>query len=121
MTRVLLCAGPGLLVVEKGGLLFLRRPGQPDTLVPYAPEHYPVFLSSAKRKHDLSPVLGAGDDRGPVIPEGTATPALRMDRLPSGEVVYRLVESEGARCDGVQKETLAPGESGAAAPTTSAE
>jgi hypothetical protein len=49
MTQVLLCAGPGLLVVEKNGLLFFRRPGQPDAPVPYAPEHYPVFLNSASQ------------------------------------------------------------------------
>lgn len=32
MTHVHLCAGPGLLVIQKDGLLFYRRPGQPDAL-----------------------------------------------------------------------------------------
>ena len=50
MTQILLCTGPRLLVVQKEGLLFYRRPGQPDMPVPYAQEHYPVFLRSAKEK-----------------------------------------------------------------------
>lgn len=90
MTQVLLCAGPGLLVVKKDGLLFYRRPGQPDTPVPYAPAHYPVFLRSAKEKHDLTPVVGPAGEEAPGLPE-ESTPVLCLDRLPSGVEVYRLM------------------------------
>jgi hypothetical protein len=90
MTRVLLCAGPGLLVVQKDGLLFYRRPGQQDAPIPYAPAHYPVFLRSAKQKHGLAPVLGPSGEEAPCLSEGPGAPALRLDHLPTGDVVYRL-------------------------------
>jgi hypothetical protein len=93
MMRVLLCAGPGLLVIQKDGLLFYRRPGQPDTPVPYAPEHYSVFLRSAKEKHGLTPGVGPNGEEAPCLPEEPALPKLRRERLPSGEEVYRLVSS----------------------------
>jgi hypothetical protein len=83
MTQVLLCAGPGLLVVQKDGLLFYRRPGQPDAAIPYAQEHYAVFLRSAKEKHGLAPVVGPNGEEAPCIPEGLST----------GEEVYRLDSS----------------------------
>ncbi len=105
MTRVLFCGGPALLVVETDGLLFYRRPGQPDTRVPYAPEHYPVFLSSARHKHDLTRVVGPCNEEAPTLPAGTEIPELQRDRLSSGEVVYRMraeEESKGilSRVDG---------------------
>jgi hypothetical protein len=90
MTQVLLCGGPGLLVVKKEGLLFFRCPGQPDAPVPYAPEHYSVFLNSARQKHGLTRVLGPSDEESPCLPDDAPVPALRRDRLPSGEEVYRL-------------------------------
>jgi hypothetical protein len=92
MTQVLLSAGPGLLVVRKDGLLYFRRPDQPDTPVPYLPANYPVFMSSARGKYDLSPVLGPGGEEAPVLPEGTAMPQLRLEHLSNGAVIYRLVE-----------------------------
>jgi hypothetical protein len=93
MTQVLLCAGPGLLVVQKDGSLFYRCPGQPDAPVPYAREHYPVFLRSAKEKHGLTPVVGPSGEEAPCIPEEPAMPQLRRERLSTGEEVYRLVSS----------------------------
>ena len=99
MTRVLLCAGPGLLVVQKDGLLFYRRPGQPDAPVPYAPAHYPVFLNSAKQKHGLTPVLGPSGEEAPFLPEESAMPALRREGLPTGEEVYRLVLGSDATAE----------------------
>jgi len=95
MTQVLLCAGPGLLVVKKDGLLFFRRPGQPDAPVPYAPEHYPVFLHSARQKHGLTPVLGPSNEEAPCVPDDAPIPPLRRDCLGSGEEVYRLEPAEG--------------------------
>jgi hypothetical protein len=91
MTQVLLCAGPGLLVIQKDGLLFYRRPGQADVPVPYAPANYPVFLRSAKEKHGLTPVLGPSGEEAPYLPEEPAMPRLCRDRLSTGEEVYRLV------------------------------
>jgi hypothetical protein len=91
MTQILLCAGPGLLVIQKDGLLFYRRPGQPDAPVPYAPEHYSVFLRSAKEKHGLTAVVGPGGEEAPCLLEGPAMPQLHRERLSSGEEVYRLV------------------------------
>jgi hypothetical protein len=95
MTRALLCAGPGLLVIQKDGLLFYRRPGQPDAPVPYAPAHYSVFLRSAKEKHGLTPVLGTSGEEAPCLPEEPAVPKLRRERLATGEEVYRLVSDIG--------------------------
>ena len=97
MTRVVLCAGPALLVVKKGGALFLRRPGQPDAPVPYSPENYPVFLNSARYKHDLTPVVGPHGEHEPALPEGSEIPALRLEHLPSGETVYRLLDDCAAQ------------------------
>jgi hypothetical protein len=91
MTRILLCAGPGLLVIQKDGLLFYRRPGQPDAPVPYAPVHYPVFLDSARKKHGLTAVLGPSGEEAPCLPEESAFPPLRRERLETGDVVYRLL------------------------------
>jgi hypothetical protein len=108
MTRVLLCAGPGLLVVQKDGLLFYRRPGQPDHPVPYAPAHYPVFLRSAKQKHNLTPVLGPSGEEAPCLPDESAMPVLRQDRLPSGEEVYRLVAKVAEPTRQSQKEGQTP-------------
>src|SRR5438105_4164009 len=93
MTQVLLCAGPGLLVVQKDGLLFYRRPGQPDVPVPYAQGHYSVFLRSAREKNGLTPVVGPNGEEAPCLPEESATPSLRRERLSTGEEVYRLVSS----------------------------
>jgi hypothetical protein len=93
MTQVLLCAGPGLLVIQKDGLLFYRRPGQPDAPIPYAREHYPVFLRSAKEKHGLTPVVGPTGEETPCLPVEAAMPKLRRERLATGEEVYRLVSS----------------------------
>lgn len=90
MTQVLLCAGPGLLVVRKDGLLFFRRPDQPDALVPYAPEYYSVFLNSARQKHGLVPVLETSGDEAPSLEDDAPLPALLRERLASGEEVYRL-------------------------------
>jgi len=94
MTQVLLCAGPDLLVVKKDGLLFFRRGGQPDVPVPYSPEHYPVFLRSARQKHGLTPVLGPSGEEAPCVPDGGSMPVLRRDRLASGEEMYRLEPTE---------------------------
>jgi hypothetical protein len=90
MTQILLCAGPGLLVIKKDGQLFYRRPGQPDAPVPYAPEYYPVFLNSARQKHGLAPVLGASGEEAPFLQDDAPMPALLRDRLASGEEAYRL-------------------------------
>jgi hypothetical protein len=100
MTQVLLCAGPGLLVVKKDDLLFFRRPGQPDAPVPYAPEHYPVFLSSARQKHGLTRVLGPSTEEAPCLPDDAPMPTLRQDHLASGEEVYRLEPAEEFRAEG---------------------
>ncbi|MCI0463636.1 MAG: hypothetical protein L0Z62_42420 [Gemmataceae bacterium] len=97
MTRVLLCGGPALLVVETDRILYYRRPGQPDTRVPYAPEHYPVFLTSARHKHDLTRVVGPCNEEAPTLPPGAAIPELRFDRLSSGEVVHRMMSEEGGQ------------------------
>jgi hypothetical protein len=91
MTQVLLCAGPALLVIQKDGLLFYRRPGQPDARVPYAPAHYSVFLRSAKEKHGLTPVLGPSGEEAPCLPDDSVIPTLRREYLPTGEEVYRLM------------------------------
>lgn len=91
MPKVLLCAGPGLLVIQKDGLLFYRRPGQPDAPVPYAPSHYSVFLRSAKEKHGLTAVLGPTGEEAPCLPDEPAMPELRRERLSTGEEFYRLV------------------------------
>src|SRR5436190_921221 len=93
MTQVLLCAGPGLLVIQKDGLLFYRRPGQPDAPIPYSPGHYSVFLRSAKEKHGLTPVVGPTGEEAPCLPDEPAMPKLCRDRLSTGEEVYRLVSS----------------------------
>jgi hypothetical protein len=91
MTRVLLCAGSGLLVIQKEGLLFYRRPGHPDAPVPYAVAQYPVFLHSAKKKHGLTPVLGPCGEEAPCLPEESTMPTLRRESLATGDEVYRLV------------------------------
>lgn len=98
MTQVLLCAGPGLLVVKKDGLLFFRRSEQPDTPVPYAPEHYPVFLTSARQKHGMAPVVGASGEEAPRVADEVQMPALVRERLVSGEEVYRL-QPVGETCE----------------------
>jgi hypothetical protein len=105
MTRVLLCAGPTLLVVSRDGALFFRRPGQPDARIPYSPENYPVFLESARQKYDLTPVVGPHGEEGPAFPDDAPIPELRPEHLPTGETVYRLVEelpeqSRGNRLEG---------------------
>ncbi len=91
MMRVLLCAGPSLLVVANDGLLFFRRPGQPDVKIPYSPQNYSAFFHSARLKFDFSRVIGPEGEEGPVIPADTAMPELRSERLPTGETVYRLL------------------------------
>jgi hypothetical protein len=116
MTRVLLCAGPSLLVVSRDGTLFFRRPGQPDARVPYAPEHYPVFLHSAQHKHDLNPAVGPQGEEGPTIPDDAHVPELHLDRLPTGEMVYRIAEAIAERSQGNQADDL---ESTIGAPTGS--
>jgi hypothetical protein len=90
MTQVLLCAGPNLLVIRKDGLLFFRRPGQPDAPVPYAPVHYPVFLRSAREKHDMTPVVGPSGEECPCLSEDSTFPTLHPEFLETGELVYRL-------------------------------
>jgi len=102
MTRVLLCAGPMLLVIEKDGLLFFRRPGQPDAKVPYAPQNYSVFLHSARYKYDLSRVIGPDGEQDPTIPEGTSVPELRSECLSNGETVYRVVAKTPSPTNGGQ-------------------
>jgi hypothetical protein len=98
MTRVLLCAGPALLVVRKDGLLFFRRPGQPDLLVPYAPENYPIFLRSARAKYDLTSVVGRHGEEEPVLAEEVTIPGLRQETLPTGESVYRVIQAPPEPC-----------------------
>jgi hypothetical protein len=93
MTQVLLCAGPGLLVIRRDGFLFYRRPGQPDAPIPYAQGHYSVFLRSAKEKHGLTPVVGPSGEEAPSLPEEPAMPELRREQLSTGEEVHRLVIS----------------------------
>jgi hypothetical protein len=93
MTQVLLCAGPGLLVIQKDGLLFSRRRGQPDAPIPNAPGHYSVFLRSAKEKHGLTPVVGPAGEAAPCLPEEPAMPQLHREPLSTGEEVHRLVSS----------------------------
>ncbi len=90
MTQVLLCAGPGLLVIQKAGVLYYHRPGQPDAPVPYLPSHYPVFMRSAKEKYGLTTVLGPEGEEAPCLPEDQAIPELHRERLASGEEVYRM-------------------------------
>jgi hypothetical protein len=107
MTHVLLCAGPGLLVVKKDDLLFFRRPGQPDAPVPYAPEHYPVFLRSARQKHGLTRVLGPSTEEAASLPDDAPMPTLRQDRLASGEEVYRLEPAEASRVEGGRTDDVA--------------
>jgi hypothetical protein len=104
MTRVLFCAGPSLLVVSRDGALYFRRPGQPDARVPYAAEHYPVFLHSARHKHDLTPVVGPQGEEGPTIPDDTRVPELHLDRLATGELVYRIAGAIAERSQGNQPE-----------------
>jgi hypothetical protein len=104
MTLVLLCAGPGLLVIQKDGLLFYRRPGQPDAPVPYSPAHYPVFLRSAKQKHGLTPVLGPSGEEAPCLPEEPAMPALRRECLPTGDEIYRLVSGTNETAEQAQQD-----------------
>jgi hypothetical protein len=96
MTQVLLCAGPGLLVIQKDGLLYYRRSGQPDAPIPYAPENYSIFLRSAKEKHGLTPVIGSAGEEAPCLPEEPANPepasGAAFDRrrsLPPGEQQQR--------------------------------
>ncbi len=108
MTQVLLYAGPGLLVIQKDGLLFYRRPGQPDSPVPYAPAHYPVFLHSAKQKHGLTPVLGPSGEEAPCLSEGPAVPALRRELLATGGEVYRLVLDVNEPADRAQQDRPPP-------------
>jgi hypothetical protein len=112
MTQVLLCAGPGLLVVKKDGLLFFRRPGQPDAPVPYAPEHYPIFLSSARQKHGLTRVLGPSGDEAPCLPDDASVLRLRRECLASGEEVYQLepavVNGEESRVAGTAHTRATP-------------
>lgn len=91
MIRALLCAGSTLLVIDKDGVLFYRRAGQPDVKVPYAPRHYPVFFHSARYKYDLCRVIGPDGQPDPPLPEGTTIPELRSERLATGETVFRIV------------------------------
>ena len=90
MTRVLLAAGPSLLVIEKGGVLFFRDRRRGDQKVPYAPENYHVFLDSARFKHDMSQVLGLNGEVGPEI-QDDEWPELRPEtRLGEGTVFRYL-------------------------------
>jgi hypothetical protein len=91
MTHVLLCAGPTLLVIDKDGCLFYRRPGQPDAKIPYSRQNYGAFFHSARYKYDLSPVIGPDGEQNPPLPEDATMPELRSECLSSGETVYRLV------------------------------
>ena len=81
MTHVLLCAGPTLIVIDKDGTLFYRRPGKPDSNIPYSPSNYGAFLRSAKYKHDLSRVIGPDGEENPPIPDGITFPELRHERF----------------------------------------
>jgi hypothetical protein len=90
MTRVLLAAGPSLLVVEKDGLLFFRDRLRGDQKVPYLPEHYHVFLDSARFKHDMSQVVGQNGEDGPEIPDGEWPELLPVTRVGEG-TVFRLL------------------------------
>jgi hypothetical protein len=115
MTRVLLCAGPALLVVSRDGILFFRRRGQPDARVPYSPEHYPVFLDSARHKYDLTRVVGPHGEEGPALADDSTLPELRLEHLPSGETVYRLGEELPERSRGDRPEgSAAPAKGGVA-------
>jgi hypothetical protein len=89
VTRVLLAAGPSLLVVEKDGVLYFRdRRG--DRKVPYAPEHYHVFLDSVRLKHDMSQVVGPDGEVGPEIPDDE-WPELRPETRSGEGTVFRLL------------------------------
>jgi hypothetical protein len=105
MTRVLLCAGSGLLVLRKDGLFLFRQPGQPDTPVPYAPERYPEFLRSAVQKYDLTPVVGPQGQEEHVLPDEAPIPELRLEHLPNGATRYRVVEGHAEPHPGNQLET----------------
>lgn len=94
MTNVLLCAGPTLLVIDKDGSLFYRRPGQSDVAIPYSRSNYPAFFHSARYKFDLSRVIGPGGETNPTITEGGDFPELRHERLATGETVYHLEPRE---------------------------
>lgn len=88
MTRVLLAAGPSLLVVEKDGVLYFRDHRRGDQKVPYAPEHYHVFLDSARLKHDMSQVVGPGGEVGPEIADDV-WPELHAEARPGEGTVFR--------------------------------
>lgn len=90
MTRVLLAAGPSLIVVDKGGVLFFRDRRRGDQKVPYAPEHYHVFLDSARFKHDMSQVLGPNGEVGPEIPDDE-WPELRPETHLGEGTVFRYL------------------------------
>lgn len=51
----------GLMAIKKDGLLFFP-PEPPDTPVSDAPEHYPVFLHSARQKHGMALFLGVSGE-----------------------------------------------------------
>ena len=59
--------------------------------MPYGPEHYGVFLDSARFKHGMTCVLGPGGEESPSLDDEDAQPSLVPDVLPDGEPVYRLV------------------------------
>lgn len=88
MTRVLLAAGPTLLVIDRGGVLYFRDRRRGDRPVPYPPEHYPVFLDSARRKHDMTPVIGPDGEPAPEIDDGV-WPELTAVTAPGGEPAFR--------------------------------
>jgi len=91
-----------LLVIDKEGTLFFRRPEQADAKVPYAPQNYSVFLHSARYKYDLSRVIGPDGEQDPTIPEGTNFPELRSECLSNGETVYRVVTKTPSPVNGSQ-------------------
>jgi hypothetical protein len=109
MTRVLLCAGPTLLVIDKDGVLFYRRPRQPDVQVPYAPRNYSAFFHSARYKYDMSPVIGTDGEQNPLLPEGTTIPELQSECLSTGETVFRIVAEIPLPIDKGQNVPATPG------------
>ncbi|MBX9579404.1 MAG: hypothetical protein K2X87_03775 [Gemmataceae bacterium] len=96
MTRVLLAAGPSLLVVDRNGVLYFRDRRRGDRPVPYLPEHYPVFLDTARRKHDMTPVIGLHGEQAPEIADGE-WPELTAGSGPGGEPVFQCNTRTPAR------------------------
>jgi hypothetical protein len=60
--------------------------------LPYSPENELVFLSSARHKYELTPVIGPHGEQGPVLPDALTIPELCLEHLPTGETIYRLAE-----------------------------